>query len=377
MIYFDNSSTTRPDESVLESFIAANMKYYANPASLHVFGREAEALLKRSKEQMLTLVDNESGEVVLTSGGTEANNLAILGLAEAYSTRGNHIITTQIEHPSIINACRKLEEIGFEVDYLGVDAQGLISLEELEKKLRKDTVLVSIMHVNNEIGTIQPIGQCAELVKKNSRAIFHSDCVQSFGKLPVSMESAGMDAITISAHKINGLKNSGALLLKKGVMPHAINFGGGQENGLRSGTVSVPNAVAMAKAMRISSVQIERADYREWRSLLMEACRSSENIRILSPECGAPHILSLSFKSINGEVAVNYFQEQGIIISTSSACSSKSKSAGHVIEAIGLEKKFKNGVIRISFGNTTTKDEIGEFIKVLKSFMELIERGIN
>ncbi|MCM3743633.1 cysteine desulfurase [Sporosarcina luteola] len=376
MIYFDNSSTTRPNDSVLESFIAANMKYYANPASLHVLGREAEALLKRSKEQMLKLVDNESGEVILTSGGTEANNLAILGIAEAYSSRGNHVITTQIEHPSIINACKKLEEIGFEVDYLKVDAQGLISIEELEKKLRKDTILVSIMHVNNEIGTIQPIRQCAELIKKRSRAFFHSDCVQSFGKLPVSMESLGLDAITISAHKMNGLKNSGALLLKKNVTPRAINFGGGQENGLRSGTVSVPNAVAMAKAMRISSIHEERADYREWRNLLMDVCGLYENIRILSPDYGAPHILSISFKSINGEVAVNYFQENGIILSTSSACSSKNKNAGHVIEAIGLENKFKNGVIRISFGNTNTKDEIDEFIKVLKSFMELIEKGM-
>ncbi|MCG7344410.1 cysteine desulfurase [Sporosarcina sp. ACRSL] len=376
MIYFDNSSTTQPDESVLESFMAANHKYYANPASLHVLGREAEALLDRSKEQMLKLVGNENGNVVLTAGGTEANNLAIFGLSEAYRARGNHIITTQIEHPSILQACRKLEDNRFEVDYLSVDEQGLISLDELEKTLRKDTILVSIMHVNNEIGTIQPIRQCAELIKKNSRAIFHSDCVQSYGKLPVNMESLQVDAITISAHKVNGLKNSGALLLKKGVTPQAINFGGGQENGLRSGTVSVPNAVAMAKAMRISSVQEERADYREWRNLLIEACRRYENIQVLSPEYGAPHILSIAFKSINGEVAVNYFQEHGIILSTSSACSSKNKNASHVIEAIGLENKFKNGVIRISFGNTNTKDQLDEFITVLKSFMDLIERGM-
>ncbi|MGN7388329.1 cysteine desulfurase family protein [Sporosarcina sp. SAFN-015] len=376
MIYFDNSSTTQPDESVLESFIAANMKYYANPASLHIYGRETEVLLKRSKEQMLSLVGNESGEVILTSGGTEANNLAIIGLAEAYRGRGNHIITTQIEHPSILNACRKLEESGFEVDYLPVDAQGRISLDELEKTVKKETILISIMHVNNEIGTIQPIRQCAEIIKNKSRAIFHADCVQSFGKLPVNMDSLQLDAITLSAHKVNGLKNSGALILKKGVTPVAINFGGGQENGLRSGTVSVPNAVAMAKAMRISSVQEEREDFREWRNLLIAVCRPYENIRVLSPDYGAPHILSLAFKSIKGEVAVNYFQEQGIIISTSSACSSKSKNAGHVIEAIGLENKFKNGVIRISFGNTNTKDQINEFIKVLKSFMDLIERGM-
>lgn len=376
MIYFDNSATTQPDESVLESFIAANLKYYANPASIHVMGREAEVLLNHSKKQVLSIVDNEDGEAVLTSGGTESNNLAILGLSEAYKSRGNHIITTQIEHPSILNACRQLEQTGFDVEYLSVNEHGNISLEELKEKLKKETILVSIMHVNNELGTIQPIRQCADLIKSKSRAIFHSDCVQSFGKLPVSMEELDVDAVTISAHKVNGLKNSGVLLLKKGVKPSPINFGGGQENGLRSGTVSVPNAVAMAKAMRISSVKEERADFREWRNMLIEACGTYEKIQVLSPFDGAPHIVSLSFKSIKGEVAVNYFQEQGIILSTSSACSSKNKKASHVIETIGLDNKFKNGVIRVSFGNTNTNEQVKEFIDVLHRFMELIEKGM-
>lgn len=376
MIYFDNSATTQPDESVLESFIAANMRFYANPASLHRMGREAEILLKRSKEQMLSLIDNEDGEVVITSGGTEANNLAIIGFAHAYQSRGNHIITTEIEHPSIMNACRQLENEGFEVDYLSVDETGLISLKELESKLKKETILVSIMHVNNEIGTIQPISQCGKLIKSNGRAIFHSDCVQSFGKLQVSMESLGVDAITISAHKINGLKGSGALFLKKTIKPSAINFGGGQENGLRSGTVSVPNAVSMAKAMRISAVNNESKDFRDWRNKIIEVCDEIELVEVLSPQNAAPHILSLAFKSIKGEVAINYFQEQGIIISTSSACSSKNKNASHVIEAIDVDKNFKNGVIRVSFGNTNNEEEIETFIKVLRQFVELIERGI-
>ncbi|MDN4607014.1 cysteine desulfurase family protein [Sporosarcina highlanderae] len=375
MIYFDNSATTQPDESVLESFIAANLRFYANPASIHQMGREAEVLLKRSKEQMLELVDNEDGEVVITSGGTEANNLAIHGFAQAYKSRGNHIITTQIEHPSILNACRELEKDGFEVDYLSVDEQGLISLQELESKLKKETILVSIMHVNNEIGTIQPIQQCAELIKRSGRTIFHSDCVQSYGKLSVSMRSLGVDAITISAHKINGLKGSGALFFKNNVKPNAINFGGGQENGLRSGTVSVPNAVSMAKAMRISAEQHERKNYRNWKKKIIDACAEIELVKVVSPDNAAPHIISLAFKSINGEVAINYFQEKGIIISTSSACFSKSKNASHVVEAIDLDKKFKNGVIRISFGNTNTEEEVDTFITVLREFVELIERG--
>lgn len=376
MIYLDNSSTTQPDQAVMDSFIAVNEKYYANPASLHCLGREAENFLERSKQQMLTIVENEDGEVVLTSGGTESNNLAILGFAKAYESRGNHIITSSIEHPSVLNACRHLETIGFVVDYLSVDDSGLISLEELKTKLRQDTILVSIMHVNNEIGTIQPIRECAQIIKTGSRAIFHSDCVQSIGKLPVSINQLGVDAITVSSHKINGLKNSGALLLKKGVKLQPINFGGGQQNGLRSGTVSLPHAVALAKAFRLSAVNSERLEFRKWRDHLRVVCQDYENIQVICPDHAAPHIIALAFKSIKGEVAVNFFQEHGVIISTSSACSSKSKNVGHVIEAIGLNDKFKNGVIRISFGNTTTKEQIDKTVNVLKSFMDLIEKGM-
>lgn len=376
MIYLDNSSTTQPDNAVLESFIAANLEYYANPASLHRMGRETDVLLRRAKEQMLQLVDNREGEVVITSGGTESNNLALIGFAMAYRSRGNHVITTKIEHPSVLLACKHLETLGFEVDYLSVDEQGVISIEELHEKLRKDTILVSIMHVNNELGSIQPLAACAELIHKKSRAVFHSDCVQSIGKLPVNMQHLGVDAITVSAHKFNGLKNTGALFLKKGIKPQAIMYGGGQENGLRSGTVSVPNAVALAKALRLSVVEKERADYRTWRNRVLETCTKYENIQVLCPENSAPHIVSLAFRGIKGEVAVNYFQENGLIVSTSSACSSKNGQAGHVIEAIGLHNRFKNGVVRISFGNTTTDEHIEQLVSVIERFIEVIEKGM-
>lgn len=376
MIYLDNSSTTKPDQAVMESFIAVNEKYYANPASLHAMGREAETFLERSKLQILQIAGNEDGEVVLTSGGTESNNLAIIGFAQAYQSRGNHIITTSIEHPSVLNACRQLEKMGFEVDYLMVDESGLISLKELQAKIRQETILVSIMHVNNEIGTIQPIRECAKIIKSGSRAIFHSDCVQSFGKIPVTIDGLSIDAITVSGHKMNGLKNSGALLLKKGVEPYPVNYGGGQENGLRSGTVSLPDAVALAKACRLSAVKTERTNFRKWRDELKAVCNDYENIQVLCPDDGAPHILAIAFKSIKGEVAVNFFQENGVIISTSSACSSRNNNVGHVIEAIGLNDKFKYGVIRISFGNTNTNEQIEKTIDVLKRFVELIKKGM-
>ncbi|MCG3089418.1 cysteine desulfurase family protein [Sporosarcina cyprini] len=376
MAYFDNSATTRPDEEVLTSFVEANRRFFANPASIHGKGREAEALLERSREQIRSLVGSQDAEVNFTSGGTEANNLAVIGFAYALRSRGSHIITTAIEHPSVLNACQFLERNGFEVDYLPVDEQGRISLEQLAQLVRKETTVVSIMHVNNEIGTIQLIEQAVDIVHQNSRAIFHSDCVQSFGKLPVKLHKNGPDAITVSAHKINGLKNSGVLVMKKGMTPSPINFGGGQEKGIRSGTVSVPNAVAAAKAMRLSAVEQENETYRKWRNRLIRFVDQYEGVQVIAPQCGAPHIVSLAFSKIKGEVAVNYFQENGIYLSTSSACSSKSSNAGHVIEAIHLNQDYKFGVVRISFGKDNTDEEISKFETVFSAFMKLLGREL-
>lgn len=375
MIYFDNSATTAPDEGVLTSFIEVNKRFFANPASIHLAGKEAEALLERSREQILSILGAHDGELLFTSGGTEANNLAVIGFARALRARGNHLITTKIEHPSVLHSMGYLETQGFEVDYLSVDEQGMISVEELKSKLRKDTILVSIMHVNNEIGTIQPIAECARLIKENTRALFHSDAVQSFGKLPVSLTGDGPDAITISAHKINGLKGSGILALRKGMTPEAISYGGGQESGIRNGTVSVANAVTMAKAIRMSAIEIEQKDFRQWRNRLIGFIGQFENVRVLAPDKAAPHILAVAFYKVKGEVAVNFFQENGITISTSSACSSKSGTAGHVIEAIGVNGKFKNGVIRVSFGKNNIEQHVVEFEQVFARFMELLGRG--
>lgn len=371
----DNSATTAPSEEILSSFLEVNRRFYANAASIHLAGREADTLLGKSREQILSIVEASDGEVIYTSGGTEANNLALLGFARKYRKRGNHIITTAVEHPAILNAAKQLENEGFDVEYLSVNAEGLISLDELKEKLREDTIVVSIMHVNNELGTIQPIEKCGALIRKQSRAIFHSDTVQSFGKLPVALTADGPDAITISAHKINGLKGSGALITRKGILPEAINYGGGQEQGLRSGTVSVPDAVALAKAMRIATLKNRAEEYRIWRNELIRHIKNERDVVILAEEHAAPHIVAIAFYGIKGEVAVNFFQENGIIISTSSACSSKSGNAGHVIEAIRLEEKFKHGVIRISFGNNNTEEHILRFKKVFSDFVQLLKRG--
>ncbi|WP_342505450.1 cysteine desulfurase family protein [Sporosarcina sp. FSL K6-2383] len=375
MIYFDNSATTVPDESVLNSFVEVNKRFFANPASIHLAGKQAEALLEKSRAQILSILGVPDGQVVFTSGGTEANNLAVIGFAQALRSRGNHLITSEIEHPSVLNAMKYLETQGFEVDYLTVDEQGMISTEELKSKLRVETTVVSIMHVNNEIGTIQPLAECARIIKKCSRALFHSDAVQSFGKLPVSLAGDGPDAITISAHKINGLKGSGLLAFRKGISPQALNFGGGQENGLRSGTVAVADAVSLAKAIRISALDEEQKDFRYWRNRLIRFIEPYRDAVILAPDKAAPHIVSIAFYKVKGEVAVNFFQEKGITVSTSSACSSKSGAAGHVIEAIQLADKYKNGVIRVSFGKDNSEQHVVEFEQVFAQFMELLGRG--
>lgn len=375
MIYFDHSATTEPAAEVLQSFVEVSQRFFANPSSLHKAGKQAEELVKIAKSQIRTLLDNDEGDIIFTSGGTEANNLAIIGLARTYQHRGKHVITSQVEHPSVLEAMKQLELEGFEVEYLPVDKEGMIDLHYLQRALRKDTILVSIMYVNNEIGTIQPIDQCSQIIKKQSRAIFHTDCVQSYGKVPISMRKSGIDALTISAHKIHGLKGSGLLALKKGVRPTPLIVGGGQQGNMRSGTIAVPHVVSLAKAMRLQYIEQERSDLRSLRNRFIQQIQLYPSIRILAQETGAPHIVAIAFERIKGEVAVNYFQDHDIYISTSSACSSKESRLSHVIEAIQLEPVYRQGVIRISFGDATNKQQLRQFERVLKQFMLLIERG--
>jgi len=364
-----------PKEEVLASFAEANKRFYANAASLHQFGRQTDALLQKTKEQLLTIVEAPNGHVIYTSGGTEANNLALLGYARKYKHRGKHIISTVIEHPAVLNTLQQLEKEGFTVDYLSVDGNGCIRLDELEQLIREDTVLVSIMHVNNELGSIQPIEQCSQVIRKYSRAIFHVDAVQSFGKIPITLTEKGPDAITISGHKIHGLKGSGALISKRHVLPEAISYGGGQEEGLRHGTVAVPNAVALARAARLAVEQMNQTKYAKWRAELIAHIAPFEEVVVLAKDGAASHILSVAFKTIRGEVAINFFQQQDIMVSTSSACASKSGEVSHVIESINIDPQYKNGVIRLSFGEMNTDEEIEQVKEVFTKFITVLRRG--
>ncbi|MET3575377.1 cysteine desulfurase family protein [Bhargavaea ullalensis] len=372
MIYFDNSATTQPDSEVIRTFSAASASFFANPSSLHGLGIEADRLLERSRMQVAELAGMRDGTVVFTSGGTEANNQALFGLARANAGHGKKILMSSVEHPSVLNTADRLRCEGFDVVTVAAGPDGVLDLSDLEEKLTADTIVVSVMHVNNETGAVQPLEQAGRLIRQASpRAVFHSDIVQSFGKLPIP---AGPDAISLSAHKFHGLKGSGALILKKNIHILPYLFGGGQQGGLRSGTVPVAHAAALAKAMRLAHESMDRTPYREWRDELIRFFGNFEKIRVIGGTDTAPHILSVAVRGIRGEVAVNALQEHGIYVSTSSACSSRSRRESHVLQAMKLREDFRHGVIRLSFGRQNKLEEITRFKEVFAGFMETIER---
>lgn len=370
MIYFDNSATTKPFHDVLQAFVKINEQYYANPASIHEAGVEANALLSRAREQVATILRTEPAHTIFTSGGTESNNLAIFGLAKSNEHIGKHIITTAIEHPSVLEAMKVLEEQGYSITYLPVNASGEVTTTSIQQALRKDTVLVSIMHVNNEIGAVQPLAEIAKIVHEQSRAHFHVDAVQSFGKLPIYFNGeAGPDCITISGHKIHGLKGTGLLAFRKRplITPHIV--GGGQEFGIRSGTVAVAQNVVFAKAMRLAfdEQEIHFAKYVKWRHQLVAMLLELPDVKVVSTKQGAPHIITFAVKELRGEILINALQGKGLIVSTSSACSSKQQQTSHVLEAIKLDPRYKKGVVRMSLGALTTDQEVTEAARILRT----------
>ncbi|WP_088006649.1 cysteine desulfurase family protein [Indiicoccus explosivorum] len=365
MFYLDNSATTKVRPEVLRTFTEASENFFANPASLHRLGNEAEDLLEEARQLTGRLLGME--HIIFTSGGTEANNLAITGTARELKGRGKHIISSPTEHPSVLNTLAELEKEGFDVTLLPVGADGKVSPEDLRKQLRKDTILVTIMHVNNETGTVQPIAELARILQE-SRAYFHVDAVQSAGRMPLDF---GMkpDLLTVSAHKLHGVKGSGVLAFNRAEL-RPILHGGGQEGGYRSGTVSVPHAASFAKALRL---MIPNPEWGEWNRELRGFFKGYRDVRILSPEDGAPYILCGAVRGIKGEVLISALQEHGVIISTSSACSSKKQQTSHVLEAIGVEDSFIKGVFRISFGGMTSGEDIQAFKKAFHESYRLIK----
>lgn len=377
MIYLDNSATTKPYPEVIEVMAKSMNDYFGNPSSLHKLGVEAERVLTAARKTAAGLLGVLQEEIIYTSSGSEGNNLAIMGIAGSYGERGKHIITSQVEHSSVLEPFRRLERQGFEVTYLPVDRWGRISLTQLEEHLRSDTILVSIMHVNNEIGTIQPIEEIGELLKKYPKTVFHVDAVQSFGKLWINPKKFGIDLLTISGHKFHGPKGVGLLYKNQQVQLDPLILGGGQENGLRSGTENVPGIIAFTKAMRMSLDRMEQfqREVSKMRNRLLEGINGITGIKINSPiENSAPHIINFSVPGIKPEVLLHLLEEKGILVSTKSACSSKESKISHVLKATGIPEDQAKGAIRISLSLDNTMEEINYTIDALNAIIPNLKK---
>lgn len=379
MIYLDNSATTKPDQAVLESFLQVSSEYFANPSSIHQLGGTTEKLLIAAREQAKDILGVEREEIVFTSGGTEGNNTAIKGIALEHQGRGRHIITSQVEHPSIYEACAALEAIGFEVTYLPVDEDGAVSAESVEAAIRKDTILISIMHVNNETGAIQPVGEIGKIAKRHPKLVFHVDAVQGLGKVPLQLTDSGIDLCTFSGHKIHGLKGTGMLYVNKRTNLFPLLHGGNQERSIRSGTENLAGAVAFVKAMRIIKEK-ERNQVGElyrMRDYLIGELKSMDGVMVNTPGHAAPHIVNISAPGIKPEVIIHMLGEKGIFISTKSACSSKLKDESKVLAACGFNRERTTSALRISLTYGNTMEEMKQFISALedalKQFKEVME----
>jgi len=368
MIYLDNSATTKPFSSVVESFKEATNTYFANPSSIHHLGGKSEKLLMSARRQVAHLLNVNEDHIIFTSSGTEGNNLAIKGIAFEHQNRGKHIITSMIEHPSVFETCKQLEALGFTVTYLPVNKDGVISIEDLKRAITDETILITLMHVNNEIGSIQPIEEVGEIAKSYPKLFFHVDDVQGVGKVPLTLANSGIDCWTISGHKIHGLKGTGILYKNNRVTISPLFHGGNQELGIRSGTENLAGAVSIARALRIIKEKEKDMgnDLHALNKYLRQQLGKIQEVEINSPVDGAPHIINFSIPGFKPEVVIHSLAEQDIFISTKSACSSKQLEESRILKACGFEQKRASSALRVSMSYDTTKEDIRLFVQTLK-----------
>lgn len=368
-VYLDNAATTYVSSEVLNEMMPCFNAIYGNANSIHGFGRDAAAIVDRARDRIAAAINAKSAnEIYFTSGGTEADNWAIKGLAHANANKGKHIITSAIEHHAVLDACAALEKEGFTVTYLPVDSTGLVSITELLRAIRKDTILISIMAVNNEVGTIQNIKTIAKTAHENG-ILFHTDAVQALGALRLDVQDMEIDALSISAHKIYGPKGVGALYVKNGVRIENLVDGGSQERGKRGGTLNVPGIAGFGKAAEIAvrDLVINQQKLRSIREYFLSKLR--ENVEYIHIN-GHPHqkiqgTVSVSFEMIEGESLLMLLDLDGVAVSTASACTSNSLLPSHVLKAMGIEDELAQGTIRFSFGKNTSKADIDYALEVL------------
>ena len=368
MIYFDNAATTKIYDDALTSYVQVSQKFFGNPSSLHQLGVDAFQVLTKARAQVASLLSVQPEEIFFTSGGTESNNWAIKGTALEKSVFGKHIITTKIEHPSVIQTCKQLERFGFEVTYLDVDSKGIVSVDQLKESLRKDTILVSVMAVNNEVGAVQPIAEIAKVLEEYPSIHFHVDAVQAVERASQLLAIGRIDLLSLSAHKFHGPRGVGIMYKKFGRKIQALLTGGGQEKGERSTTENLPGIVATTKALRMALE--EESVTGELRTQLWKELATKHEIRIFSPEDGASHVLCFAIKGVRGEVVVHAFENHGIYISTTSACSSKKGDSSSTLYAMDVPTEWATGAVRVSFSNDNTKEEVEQFINVLHQLMK-------
>lgn len=376
MIYFDNSATTKMYPEVLDTYRKVNEQFFGNPSSLHRIGNEADALLQQSRKQIAQLLAVQPDEIFFTSGGTESDNWAIKGTAMEKFHAGKHMIASSVEHPAVSKSLEQLGKLGFEITYLPVDTDGIISVEELGKAIRKDTILVSVMAINNEVGSIQPIEAIGELLENYPWVHLHVDAVQAVGECVPLIQHPRVDLLSLSAHKFHGPKGVGILYKKHGKRIAPLLTGGGQEAGMRSTTENVGGVAAMAKALRMTleNGASSREQEQLVRGKLFAALSEYEDVRIFSPEDGAGHILCFAMKGVRGEVMVHAFESQDIFISTTSACSSRKKSTPYTLGSMGVPLSWSQCAVRISLSGENTQAEADAFIEHFRTLHQQFQK---
>ena len=377
--YFDNSATTKVLDCVKDAVVDAMCVNYGNAAAKHRKGVEAENLIREAKKAIADTLKVQEKEILFTSGGTESNNTALIGTALANRRAGKHLITTGVEHPSIYNTMSFLEEMGFEVTYLPVDHLGHISLEDLEKAIREDTILVSVMYVNNEVGAVEPIEAISQCIKKkNPKTLFHVDAIQAYGKYKIRPKKQGIDLLSVSGHKIHAPKGVGFLYIRDGVKIRPILFGGGQQKGMRSGTENVPGCVGLGVAAREAYKDFDARIEKLYtlREHLIAGLKPIGGVTINGSEdrTNAPQIVSASFEGVRSEVLLHALEDKGVYVSSGSACSSNHPGISGTLKGIGVKKELLDSTIRFSQGDLNTEEEVDYAIGVLGELLPVLRR---
>ena len=375
IIYLDNASTSRVDPEVLESFNQITLNHFANASSIHRLGQESNRLLDKSREQILSLFNLKHHDVIFTSGATEANNLAIKGYAFANRNRGNHLITVMTEHPSVLNAFKQLEKYGFEITILPVNKNGAVEVNSIKSAIKDNTILVSVMAVNNEIGAINPIKEIGELLKDYPKIAFHVDMTQAIGKVKIPLEN--IDMFSFAGHKIHGLLGSGALIKEKKIILESQNSGGGQESGLRSGTNTVALSASLAKALRLA-LNKQKENYEkvsELRDYLVRYLESNDDKYVInSLDNNNPYIVNFSLLNRKASVVVEALSNKGIMVSSLSACHSRNEDYSYVVYALTNDMKLAHNTVRVSFSYENTLNDVELLIRALDAIVKEIKQ---